>query len=559
MGQELGRGERAQATAAPRAPVLHLILVVILAGAGTMTVELAAVRLLAPWFGTSSRVWTNVIGVVLLALALGYLLGARLSRHGDARRRLGRVLLVAALCSSLLPFGARPVAELFLPPELALDQAAGLLLWGSLGAAFVLFLPAAAALGCVGPLAVEELQRLSRGGAGDAGGRVLAASTLGSLFGTFGTTHLFIPELGLRVTFLGSGLLLALSGLSLLFPRPGRGSLAAGALVLVAFALPAHSQRRPSGERRLLERVESPLQHLEVVELDPSGSEGTRLRMLQVNESFDSFQSVWVPRKGLLGAGYYYDYFAAPMHWDALEGDALEEGGGGRPWRVLILGLGAGTSVRVLEGSVPRGLDLATVGVEIDPAVVELGRRWFDLAVNEPGRTVLSGLDARAALRALPGPFDQVVLDCYANNMEIPPHLSTGEFFSEVAGVLRPGGWISANVGGFGVGDPVVQAVAKSLAAGTLSPVACARVPFSRNVMLYARPGSALPQPGGATWGGDDLLAGLTAPLEVGEAWRVVRPPVSAPLTDDRCAIERLQLESIAAGRRRFLRGSVPR
>ena len=44
-----------------------------------MIVELAAVRLLAPWFGTSLVVWTNVIAVVLLALAAGYWIGARLA------------------------------------------------------------------------------------------------------------------------------------------------------------------------------------------------------------------------------------------------------------------------------------------------------------------------------------------------------------------------------------------------------------------------------------------------------------------------------------------------
>ena len=50
-----------------RGSAAALLAISALAGAATMVVELAAVRLLAPWFGTSMVVWTNVIAVVLLA------------------------------------------------------------------------------------------------------------------------------------------------------------------------------------------------------------------------------------------------------------------------------------------------------------------------------------------------------------------------------------------------------------------------------------------------------------------------------------------------------------
>ena len=175
-------------------PAPALLAVVGLAGTGTMTVELAAVRLLAPWFGASSGVWTNVIGVVLLALALGYLVGARLSRGSHPWRALGVALLLGASLTAWLPWAAGPVARLFMPSGVALDQAADLFVWGSLAASLVLFLPSALVLGAAGPLAVELLVRETRMHAGDAGGRVLAVSTLGSLVGTFGTTHVFLPR-----------------------------------------------------------------------------------------------------------------------------------------------------------------------------------------------------------------------------------------------------------------------------------------------------------------------------------------------------------------------------
>ena len=53
-----------------------------LGGAAVMTLELAAVRLLAPRFGDSAPVWTNTIGVILVALALGASLGGRLAAVG---------------------------------------------------------------------------------------------------------------------------------------------------------------------------------------------------------------------------------------------------------------------------------------------------------------------------------------------------------------------------------------------------------------------------------------------------------------------------------------------
>ena len=68
-----------------------------------MSVELAAVRLLAPWFGTSLAVWTNVIGVVLLALALGYAWGARAATIATPFARLGMHLLAGGVLCALLP------------------------------------------------------------------------------------------------------------------------------------------------------------------------------------------------------------------------------------------------------------------------------------------------------------------------------------------------------------------------------------------------------------------------------------------------------------------------
>ncbi|MFT5051468.1 MAG: spermidine synthase [Chlamydiales bacterium] len=534
------------------------------AGAGTMTVELAAVRLIAPWFGTSSGVWTNVIGVILLALALGYLLGARLSRRAAPMRQLGLALLCSAALTAWLPALTPHVAEYFVPRGLALDEIAALMTWGSLAASIVLFLPAALALGCVGPLAVETLQGLRGGHAGDAGGRVLCFSTLGSLVGTFGTTHVLLPEAGLTRTFLGASLLLALAGLAALCSTkkgesgdsapPGGssgrsvGGGAAGVVVAGLFFSRLEMPNPPDGSQ-LLEEHQSAYQSIRVFE---QGAGPTRMRRLAVNESLDSFQSVWSPEPGLLPPGYYYNLFALPPWWAQARGE----------WRLMTLGLGAGSTVRVMEGAMPSDASLISVGVEIDPAVAELGRTYFELEQGTPDRIVLTGVDARAALTLDLEPFDQIVLDAFANNMEVPAHLATVEFFQELRASLKPQGWLVINAAGFGLQDPVVSALADTLAHAWERGVLIVRVPFARNCVLFARPSGDLPEPGTSSWRltGDSepapAISALLPLLELPGAWRRVagtRETGASPLTDDLNPIDRLQRESIRVGRRAWL------
>jgi len=52
-----------------------LELTVFLCGASLMILELAGSRVLAPYIGTSTIVWTSLIGIILGALSLGYYVG----------------------------------------------------------------------------------------------------------------------------------------------------------------------------------------------------------------------------------------------------------------------------------------------------------------------------------------------------------------------------------------------------------------------------------------------------------------------------------------------------
>jgi hypothetical protein len=268
------------------------------------------------------------------------------------------------------------------------------------------------------------------------------------------------------------------------------------------------------------------------------------MRFLQVNEGFDSFQSAWQREPGLLPDGYYYNTFALPAAWDASRDGA---------WRTLVLGLGAGSAWRVLEGTLGDGRRLEGDGVEIDPGVVALARRWMDLA-ETPGKRIWAGVDGRTALAAAGGEYDQLVLDAYANQVEIPAHLATREFFEVAARKLRRGGWLSANVGGFGLDDPVAQALARTAGAALHARVLLFCVPVSRNRALVARVGAALPEPGSPEFLRlvHPGLARLASQVSLPGTWRFVEPDSDPVLTDDRAPIERLQersLELAARGR----------
>src|SRR6187200_2678256 len=85
-----------------------LALVVFVVGAASLGAEIAAARLLAPYFGASTIVWANTIATVLVALSAGYWVGGRLADRDPTFQGLCRLVLAAAALLALVPFIATP-------------------------------------------------------------------------------------------------------------------------------------------------------------------------------------------------------------------------------------------------------------------------------------------------------------------------------------------------------------------------------------------------------------------------------------------------------------------
>ncbi|MDM8085819.1 fused MFS/spermidine synthase [Cellulomonas cellasea] len=112
----------------------------------------------------------------------------------------------------------------------------------------------------------------------------------------------------------------------------------------------------------------------------------------------------------------------------------------GEPLAVVHLGAAGCALARHVHATRPGSRQIA---VELDTALPELVRTWFDLP-RAPALRIRAG-DARAQLEAMAdASADVVVRDVFAGD-RTPEHVTTVEFAREVARVLRPGGLYLAN------------------------------------------------------------------------------------------------------------------
>src|SRR6266571_4925983 len=192
-----------------------LIILVFVAGAASLAVELSASRLLAPYFGTSLFVWANLIGLILLYLTVGYFLGGRIADRYPSPRLLCTLTVVAALTIALIPFICQSILSLSIT---AIAQVSVSTFFSSLLGTLLLFAIPVTLLGLVSPFAIR-LTTKSIGVSGHISGSLYAISTVGSILGSFLPVFILIPQFGVRRTLLIFSALLFAASLWGLQPR----------------------------------------------------------------------------------------------------------------------------------------------------------------------------------------------------------------------------------------------------------------------------------------------------------------------------------------------------
>ena len=388
------------------------------AGMSVMAVELGASRLMAPYFSSSQIVWTVIIGTIMIAMALGNVIGGRMADKNADPGRLYMRLLIAAVWIAAIPFAGRYlIAGISL--ALAIFITHNLLIWASFVTCFVIFVFPLILLGTVTPSLVKfTVTNLDDNG--KTVGELGALNTVGSIIGTFVPTFITIPAVGTAATFeIFAFILAAISVIYFLSVKKKFRKCAIALALMIVFSFLNVNYSFAFWENDILYEDESVYNYLQVKEDENTVS-------LSTNVLF-GVQSILMKNDEL--TGMYYDYaLAAPF----MAGLSANDKGS-----ILVLGMGTGTYAtlcnRYFSGT-------SVQGVEIDEKIAKLATKYFDL----PEAVQVSVYDGRAYLDNA-GKYDVIMVDAY-QDITIPFQMSTVEFFTKVKDHLNDGGVMVVNM-----------------------------------------------------------------------------------------------------------------
>jgi spermidine synthase len=384
-----------------------LYVTVLVTGAAVMVVEILGAKMLSPYVGLSHFVWTAQIAVTLVALACGYYVGGRLADKSQHLSRLYWAILTAAGYLTVTVLICEPVAYWALDFSLPI---------GSLLASAILFFIPLALLAMTGPYLVRVITS-SVSGLGGNVGRLTSVSTLGSFAGTLCIGYLMIPLLPNSVTMYLTAVMLFVV-CACYFLRFHRKGLIPVALVGFVGIGSGMAMRQPN-------------QYSWVNEVYDGNSNFGRLQVFDRRDGQSRFylndnliQNTYDKATKQSESAFTYLLAGLARAYTTNIQD------------VLCIGLGVGI--------VP--MDFARSGarvdvVEINPAVVPVAVRFFDLQTN---RIHLTLDDGRHYLNRCHQLYDVIVLDAFLGDSS-PSHLLTRQAFMSMHRVLRPGGNLVIN------------------------------------------------------------------------------------------------------------------
>ena len=395
-------------------------LLVFIANAAVLMLEILAGRMLAPVVGVTLQTFTGIVGVVLAGIAIGAWAGGRLADGHEPRT----LLPIAFATGGALAIGSVPVVRVLGSSGLGGGTGAIVLL-----ATLAFFLPSAV-LSAIPPMVVTgQLGRArdattrchtTRAGTGTLVGGMSAAGTSGSLCGVFLTGFVLIGRVPTTPIVIGIGATLVVVGATLHLTTPtGRGDqvVAASVLAVVLSSL-ALASTGPCDE-------ETTYFCAQVID-DPARPAG---RLLVLDDQRHSYVDLDDP--------LHLEFSYAQIVGDLIDVIAPPT----QPLRVVHIGGGGFTLARYLRATRPGSHNDV---YELDPGLVGLAERELGLELGDD--IVVHTGDARVQIREHPRADAELVIGDAFGGESVPWHLTTREFASAVQAVMRPGAIYALNL-----------------------------------------------------------------------------------------------------------------
>lgn len=385
-----------------------LELTVFISGAIVMMLELTGSRILAPFVGTSTFIWTSLIGVILASLSLGYYHGGKKADADPSHRRLSQILFLAGICIGAVAVFNQTILHMlasYLPG----------IRWTAALSACLLFGPPAYLLGMVSPLAVR-IRMTDVETSGSTIGRLYALSSLGSILGTFLVGFYLMSLVGSR------NILFILCILCILLATLNFRTKDQVIALLVFMAAPFVSA---FGKNQLLQIRDTDYSAVQVITAPHPYPGSPMCRILKVGNEYSS--GVYLHSDSL--AFPYMNFYKLMYHFTA------------HPGRVLLIGGGA--------GSVPKYFALRDPNMkmdilEIDPSLTRIGIEQFGFRPDE--NKVPIHEDGRIFLNQNQQKYDAILGDAYQSLFSIPFHLVSKEAMEKMSVSLKDNGVLIINM-----------------------------------------------------------------------------------------------------------------
>lgn len=379
-------------------------------GFGLLSYELAGARVLAPYIGASTYVWSSVIGVIIAALSLGFFTGGWLADKRSRVSDLAWLLLMAA--AGVAVTLALSDAVLQAVSGLGDPRAQGLV------ASLLLFAPTSFLIGVTSPyLAKLRIKSLSTTGRSVAG--LDAVNAIGGIAGTFATGFIFFGYVGARETMILIVVLLLFASWLLADGVQIKKRLVATAVIALGVAL-FWTPTTAAGVAATIDTASATYRVLDI------GYEGVPVRVLTSGPG--GYQS------GVYAGG------RADLVFDYTR--KIAEVVAALPARqsILVLGGGAFSLPQYFAERYPSAsIDV----VEVDPELEAIAKQYFGYQ-DVPNMHVINQ-DARAFLNQNQQRYDVVVVDVFSDT-EPPFNTTTKEFSSVLKRAVQPGGVVIVNV-----------------------------------------------------------------------------------------------------------------